>query len=143
VRRVAATLAIALSLAGCGLLPGQRVPIVTGDVLGDGCILLFEVVDVVADSTVGTLVKDKGWALRWPTGYTAWRAGFEVEVRDQDGSVVLTTGQRYRIGPAITEEHAFSPPQAEWIAGCVDPCPDCALGSGVARVPAMTPRDQL
>jgi hypothetical protein len=66
------------------------------------------------------VVKGTDEPLRWPAGYTAWRAGSEVEVRDPDGKVVLTTGGRYWI----------SPTQPDYVVGEVRPCPDRELGGG-------------
>ena len=140
--RIATTVALALYLLGCGSSKGGQVPLVTVEgVAGGGCILLYRVVDVVADTTFGTVIKGSGSPLRWPSGYTGWRIGSEVAVLDPTGRVVLTTGGRYEIGPAYNG--TYSPPFSDWVVGCVDPCPDCELGSGIskARVPAT--RDPL
>lgn len=120
-RRGASTLALALCLLGCGSPTprGEQVPLIT--VEGQTCCFLsFSVVDIKADATYGTVVKGTDEPLRWPAGYSAWRAGSEVEVRDPDGKVVLTTGGRYWI----------SPTQPDWVVGEVRPCPDCELGGG-------------
>ncbi len=121
--RITAVLALALGLAGCGLLTprGEQVPLITVETQAC-CYLMYSVVDVVADPTFGTAIKGSGAPLRWPTGYTAWRAGTEVEIRDPAGRVVLTTGGRYWTSP--TE---YMP---EWVVGMVRPCPDCELGGG-------------
>jgi hypothetical protein len=122
--RVTATLALALCLVGCGR--GEQVPLITVDaVVADGsCVLLYQVVDVIADPTSGTpVVKGGGEPLRWPGGYTARRAGFEVEVLDPAGTVVMTTGGRYWMCPK-----EWLP---EWVIGMVRPCPDCELARGV------------
>jgi hypothetical protein len=133
---------LALCLLGCRSSSDQ-VPLNTVETQAlDSCILLYEVVDVVADPTSGTVIKGGGWPLRWPRGYTAWRAGSEVEVMDGDGRVVLTTGGRYRIGPALINAN-FSPPINEWVVGCIDPCPDCELGNGVANADALGSRAPL
>jgi hypothetical protein len=124
------TLVLALCLAGCGTSKGEQVALVTQGGGGNGCVLLYEVVDVIADPTYGTVVKEGGWPLRWPTGYTAWRVGTEVQVLDRSGNVILTTGGRYRIGPV--DDGTYSTPQKEWVVGCIGPCPGCELGSGVA-----------
>lgn len=127
-RRIAAGFVLSLSLLGCGML-SKNVPLVTVDVdVPDSCWLLFRVVDVVADPTFGTADKADGSVLRWPTGFTAWRVGSEVEVRNLAGKVVLTTGARYRISPAHV--HATWDPK-DWVAGCPKPCPDCELGEGL------------
>jgi hypothetical protein len=92
-------------------------------------MLLYAVVDVVANPTTGTpTIKGSGVPLRWPTGYTAWRVGSEVEVIDAAGSVVLTTGSRYRLEP--TYELDTTQDLSTWVVGAVRPCPDCALGGG-------------
>jgi hypothetical protein len=136
---VTAALALALCLVGCGR--GEQVPLITVEtVVGHGgCVLLYQVVDVIADPASGTpAIKGGGEPLRWPSGYTARRSGFEVEVLDPTGTVVLTTGHRYWMCP---EEYL-----PNWVIGEVRPCPrqdakadvpdtrgwyDCALGHGV------------
>lgn len=130
-RRISGAIVLGLGLLGCGVLRGPQVPLVTVNtpLYGDGCVLLHEVVDVIADPDVGTVVKDGGWPLKWPPGYTAWRAGTEVEVRDEAGKVVLTTGARYRISPR--DDGTYSTPRKDWAAGCIAPCPDCELGNGL------------
>jgi hypothetical protein len=129
-RGITSSVALAVCLLGCGGVLRQQVPLITVDVLvPDSCWLLYRVVDVIADPTFGTVVKGDGSPLKWPTGFTAWRAGSEVEVRDPAGNVVLTTGGRYRISPA--NNGGPYDPDAEWIASCPRPCPDCELGSGL------------
>lgn len=105
-------------------------PLTTVEPVAPGCcLLLYAVVDVVADPTTGTpTVKDSGVPLKWPTGYTAWRVGSEVEVLDGAGAVVLTTGNRYRIEP--TYELDTIDDLSTWVVGAVKPCADCALGGG-------------
>lgn len=130
-RRVTVAFVLTLSLFGCSAIRGQRVPIVTVNtpLYGDSCVLLYEVVDVIADPTVGTVVKGGGWPLKWPQGYTGWRVGAEVEVRDEKGNVVLTTGARYRLSPR--NDGTYSTPIKDWAAGCIQPCPACELGNGL------------
>jgi hypothetical protein len=142
-RQVAVSLAVGALLLGCGSLRGEQVPLVItdGEVFGDGCVLLYEVVDVIADPTSGTVVKGGGWPLRWPKGYTGRRVGSEVQVLDPAGNVVLTTGGRYRIGPA--NDGTYSTPISEWVVGCIDPCPDCELGSGIANADRLGTGDPL
>jgi hypothetical protein len=128
-RRIVSPFVLALSLLGCGAFQ-QQVPLSTVEVLmPDSCWLLYRVLDVVADSTVGTVDKATGESLKWPSGFTGWRVGSEVEVHDTTGKVVLTTGARYRISPA-NNGSPFDPDTGWSIAGCVQPCPDCELGSG-------------
>lgn len=141
-RQIAATLALALFLLGCGSSKGGQVPLVTVEgVAGGGCILLYRVVDVIADPTFGTVIKDTGSHLRWPSGYTGWRVGSEVRVLDPTGRVVLTTGGRYEILPVFSGN--YSPPSYEWVVGCAHPCPDCELRSGVAKASVLATRDPL
>ena len=141
---IAVTLALALCLVGCGrgeqgpptTVETVQVPLITDEtvVADGGCVLLYQVVDVIADPASGMpVVKGGGAPLRWPRGYTARRAGFEVEVLDPTGTVVLTTGRRYWMCPK-----EYLP---NWVIGEVRPCPrqdantrgwyDCALGQGV------------
>jgi hypothetical protein len=122
---VIATIAMLCPL-GCGSEAprGEQVPLTTDETVtayGQGCILMHEVVDVSADPITGTPVLNGGdHDVRWPRGFTAWRAGTEVEVLDASGTVVLTTGARYSICPS---EYLTG-----WVVGGASPCPDCALG---------------
>jgi hypothetical protein len=117
-RPVAATLALALCVLGCGPA-GEQVPLVTLE--GQACCLLsYAVVDVVAHPTDGVIALGSVQPLRWRAGYTAWRVGNEVEVRDPGGKVVLRTPGRYRITPT-------SP---DWAVGEIEPCSNCELGGG-------------
>lgn len=128
-RRTVSALVLALSLVGCG--SQQRVPLGTVDVLiPDSCWLLYRVVDVAADATAGTVDKATGEPMLWPSGFTGWRVGSEVEVHDTTGNVVLTTGARYRISPA-NNGGPWNPDTGWSIVGCVKPCPDCDLGQGL------------
>jgi hypothetical protein len=56
---------------------------------------------LVVDATYGTSFL--GRPVMWPTGYTARRAGFEVEVLNTQGKVIATTGRTYNIA------HAYAP----------------------------------
>ena len=92
--------------------------------------MLHDVVDVFANPTFGTAIGSaSGPPLKWPRGYTASRAGTEVQVLDRAGRVVLTTGSRYWVCP--TPDSDLSKPLSEWVIGDVRPCPDCALGGGI------------
>jgi hypothetical protein len=123
-RRVTATVALALCLLGCSGSRGEQVPLTTDATVtayAQGCILMHEVVDVTADPTTGTpVLKGGNVDVRWPKGFTAWRAGNEVEVLDGSGRVVLRTGARYSICPS---EYLSG-----WVVGMVRLCPDCRLG---------------
>ena len=128
-RHVTATLVLALGLLGCSASGpmGEQVPLntdATVSTYGQGCALEHEVVDMIADPTTGMpLVKGGPFGVRWPKGFTAWRAGTEVEIRDGSGRFVLRTGARYSICPADYT--------SGWLVGGVTPCADCPLGFDV------------
>ena len=128
-RRVTAALLLALAICvvGYGALTqrGAQVPLPTDETAHDGaCVLLFQVVDVIANPTSGTpSIASTDAPLMWPKGYTAWRVGSEVEVLDATGNSVLTTGGRYWMCPS-----KYLP---QWVIGDVKRCPDCKLESGV------------
>jgi hypothetical protein len=130
-RRASTTLAMALCLLGCGSAPrGEQVPLVTvGSAAYGGCVLQHQVVDVIADRTYGTVIKGTGMPLRWPSGFTGWRAGAEVEVLDAAGAPVLRTGGRYWLYPV--DDGNYSKPLSEWVIGSIEPCADCELGYGI------------
>jgi len=93
----------ALLLAGCGAAPGatrgERVPLLTGDL---GCYAGGEggpTGPLVAEPQYGTSFLGK--PVLWPTGYTAWRAGSEVEILDLQGRVKAMTGRTYHISQAF------------------------------------------
>jgi hypothetical protein len=122
--RVTATLALAVCLLGCSSSGGEQVPLPTDEKVtsfGRGCILMHQVVDVIADPTSGTpVIEAGGGPVRWPKGFTAWRVGTEVDVVDARGAVVLRTGARYSVCPS---EYLSG-----WVIGMVESCPDCELG---------------
>jgi hypothetical protein len=101
--RVVSCVALALSLLGCGVAapsapPGESVPLLTGDL---GCYAGGEggpTAPLVAEPQYGTSVFGK--PVMWPTGYTARRAGSEVEVLDTHGKVKATTGRTYHMSQA-------------------------------------------
>lgn len=113
-----------MCVLGCGPARGEQVPLPTDQTVtafGRGCILMHEVVDVIADPASGTpVIEHGGEPMRWPKGFTAWRAGTEVEVLDATGAVVLRTGARYSLCP--------SEYMSGWVIGMVRPCSDCVLG---------------
>ena len=118
-RCIAAGLALAACLLGCGA-DGDPVRIITTEDRPDLCGLNYVVVDVVVDPLFGTGIKGGG-PLTWPSGFTARRAGREVEVLSPEGQMVLKTGGRYRISSTSYEGGG---------ATCgVSPCPDCEPGS--------------
>jgi|SoiMethySBSTD1v2_1073268.scaffolds.fasta_scaffold1217093_2 hypothetical protein len=119
-RSALAALAVTLLLSACSSARGTPVPIKTLDAQ-TCCWLSFSVVDVVADPSSGVPVnKATGEPFVWAAGFTAWRVGAEVEVRDASGTVVLTTGGRYWISPTYPD----------YAVGEVKPCSACQLGGG-------------
>jgi hypothetical protein len=128
-RRALTAFALALSLLGCGSRDDEVSLFTDATESGDGCWLLHVVVDVFANPTFGTAVGSAtGAPLTWPRGFTARRAGAEVEVLDRAGNVVLTTGGRYWLCPTPSSD--YTKPISQWVIGEVRPCPDCALGGG-------------
>jgi hypothetical protein len=103
VRRITASLALALCLLGCGsvVLPWDRVELLTSD--GPNLCYTSETGGpLIVDRTNGTAI-DSGdptapVPVMWPRGFSGRWAGSEVEVLDPDGTVVATTGRSYRIG---------------------------------------------
>lgn len=115
--RVVSSVALALSLLGCSSAgssappvesvgssaapsapPGESVPLLTGDL---GCYAGGEggsTAPLLAEPQYGTSFFGK--PVMWPTGYTARRAGSEVEVLDTQGNVKATTGRTYHISRA-------------------------------------------
>jgi hypothetical protein len=137
--RVAA-LALALALSGCGLA-GEPVQLVTGvppiarGSNGEvGCFLDFAVGQLASDPTYGTTITDETAGaptplpapVAWRPGFTARRVNGEVVVRDPTGTVVATTGHRYKIvggyagGSADWPE---MPTRVFWACGYVDANP--------------------
>lgn len=148
-RRVALSVALVLSLLGChgggasapsAASTSGPVPLVTVEAqtsFGVGqCVLdLRYVADVIADPQSGTPIDAATGEsfLAWPKGFTARRAGSEVEVLDAEGNVVLVTGRRYRVCPAFDAINPGSGLHAQssggaWVIGMVDECMDCELG---------------
>ena len=98
-RRITAALALALCLLGCNGLP---VALLTGieACYAGGEHPVFQGV-LVPDPEFGTRIDGKG-PVMWPVGYTARRAGLfwgEIEVLDEAGDVVATTGRAYMMAP--------------------------------------------
>jgi hypothetical protein len=95
----------ALLVAGCVAFAGEPVAIVTdtgyaGDDLACWLAINMDTYLLVADPNFGTAFKSDNGSItpaKWPPGYTGHRAGSEVEVYDARGSLVATTGRRYRI----------------------------------------------
>jgi hypothetical protein len=100
-RPIAATMALALLLLACGAAhKGEQVPLLTGPL---GCYAGGEggpTAELIVDSQYGTSFADR--PVMWPTGYTGWRIGSVVEVRDKAGNLKATTGRNYHISHAYT-----------------------------------------
>ncbi len=110
-KQLAATLALALCLAGCGFLRshGDPVQLLTGQPIGgSGCFAAVGSGLLVVDPTYGTAIidnhlpsmvqlRDVPVTVAWRPGFTARRSGSEVEVLDPQGNVVATTGRNYTI----------------------------------------------
>jgi hypothetical protein len=141
VLRVARSVALAMSLLGCSSAgssapPGGPVPMLTVETQTSfgSCVLdLFYVADVIADPASGAPTDAAtGESFAWPKGFTARRAGSEVEVFDRAGNVVLMTGRRYRMCPAPDDTKVGSGLAARslrggWVIGMVDECMGCEL----------------
>ena len=130
-RRIATSLALALSMPGCASTTGERVPLITDEAqAGGACWLLHQTVDVIADPSSGTpVVKGSNASLRWPRGSTAHRVGTEVEVLDESGRLVLTTGGRYELCPTPNTEYWKG--ISDWVIGGARHCEKCDLGPGL------------
>ena len=129
-RRIVTSLALALCLVCCGSKRGEQVPLLTvATPVPGGCVLMHQVVDVIADPRFGTAIQGTNTPLRWTWGHTAWRVGSEVQVLDSAGRAVLTTGGRYWLCPA--NDGNYSKPLSEWVIGEIRPCPTCELGFGI------------
>ncbi len=110
-RYLAAALALAIYVLAA-MPRGEPVPLIT--VEGQTCCFTYgahAVIDVTADSVL---------AMRWQPGYTAWRVGSEIEVREPGGAVALRTPGRYRI-TSTWPDHAV---------GKIARCSSCELDGG-------------
>jgi hypothetical protein len=104
-RRIPASLVVAISLLGCGSPAlGEPVELLTGvtPITGiGGCYTNHAGGMLLADATYGTRfvygTVSEGVPVLWPPGFTGRRAGNEVAVLDTQGNVVATTGRRYEI----------------------------------------------
>ncbi len=105
---LAAAVALALCLVGCGWLPphGDPVEILTAPQDHTGCFAADAAGLLVVDPTYGTAIIGDGHenmlvggdvpvTVAWPSGFTARRSGSEVEVLDAHGNVVGVTGRSY------------------------------------------------
>jgi hypothetical protein len=122
--RVVTSLALVLSLLGCGTSKGERVELTITQLSVSACHPLATPLYLVADPQYGTATKFNlgdtlAEPLYWPTGYTGWRVGAEVEVRDTSDKVVAVTGHRYDI--YVTVDRGVEPPGRIAIASCIRP----------------------
>lgn len=110
-----------LALVGAVLFVGWRfqakLPPTAGDLEGQPCSATqFVVGELVADPTRGLAIRDDRdvvWPLllgRFETErWSNWLISDEVAIVDAHGTVLATTGRRYKIGgePAIWDEDRF------------------------------------
>jgi len=104
-RRVIATLALALLVLGCSAPKGDPVELLTAS---SGCYLGGEHAvedELLADPEYGT--RFHGRPVTWPLGFTGVRlVGGQVVVLNKGGYVVAKTGNKYGIAFAYAEEEA-------------------------------------
>ena len=122
--RVVSSVALALSLLACGTARGERIELTITQLSVSGCHPLATPLYLVADPEYGTATKFNlgdtlAEPLYWPTGYTGWRVGSEVEVRDTSDNVVAVTGHRYDI--YVNVGNGVEPPGRVTTAGCIRP----------------------
>jgi hypothetical protein len=113
-RRVAPSFALMLCLLGCNAVP---VPLLTGsrEMCYAGPGPLIEGLLIPDDASGTAMVVDRSEErypyempsvgsvvpIMWPTGYTARRSWFGVEVLNGAGDVVAATGNRYALEPPV------------------------------------------
>jgi hypothetical protein len=135
-KRVAATLALAVVLVGCGPSfsePSLSEPVslitTNGSPNNEGsCATVFASGPLVVDPTYGTAIIDPSLhqpdttrpiPVAWRPGFTARRLGSEVEVLDPQGNVVAITGHEYTLSGSYMGKNAGSPPsfpdRAFWV----------------------------
>jgi hypothetical protein len=126
-RQVTAALALAAVLSGCGSpSPSGDVSLLIGP-SANGCYTDFFVGSLVVDPKYGTAIQDQygtSTPVEWQPGFTGWRVGSEVAVRDPSGKVVATTGHRYHIDGGVQTLTTTSPNQTIsvwWACGQVIP----------------------
>ena len=102
-KRIAATALLSLFMIGCGerVQQPERVSLVTGVAKDEqlpngepsGCYAQQTVIELTYDPTWGT--GSSYGPIAWRPGYTARRAGSEIEILDPDGNVEAITGKKY------------------------------------------------
>jgi hypothetical protein len=131
-RRGTAGFALLMFLTGCGWNPPRAaVPLLTAALACYAGGEQGETGVLVVDPENGTSFN--GRPVIWPTGYTARRAGIEVEVLDARGNVKATTGRSYYISfayaPMLGDDATAPYPAAAecgypWdFIDCTDPAP--------------------
>jgi hypothetical protein len=94
---------LAVSMVACGPSEadlGDPVQLVTGmHGPANSCFTNWAEGKLVRDATYGTVIQVAGHDIpvMWRLGFTGWVSGSEIVVVDASGSVVATTGRRYRI----------------------------------------------
>lgn len=133
-KRVVSAVALGLVVTGCGLF-AERVQLVTGVPTVEqgnsgqtGCFLWHVDGRLIFDPSFGTgILSDTVGTVpvAWRPGFTARRAGAEVEVLDANGNVVAITGQRFSIEGGFVTDWPQRPPAAStfWACGDVHPLP--------------------
>ena len=140
-KRVAAILAVAMLLIGCGTLR-EPVPLLAGPPGGfGGCFTNSASGPLIADPKYGTAMIDEimvrvtgtrppAIPVAWRAGFTARRSGAEVEVMDPQGNVVAITGRSYLIPGGYVDAGGSSglnwpdlPVGVFWACGSVTPLP--------------------
>ena len=111
--RITASIGLTVSLLGCGSAGPSVAPVVVADSIGTSCAAEeFRVGLLIADPELGLAIRDDqnivtpllfrlshdfGWSSEWPG---------EFEVRDRaTGTVLATTGRRYKVGGKVADWH--------------------------------------
>ena len=109
--RLACVLALALAASGCGALsPTPELVFLAPrvDMYTPGCHTSFTVGKLIVHAATGTAVvqdeDERVIPIRWPAGFSGRRVGTEVEIRNADGRLIATTGQRYRLAGGYGED---------------------------------------
>jgi len=139
VRRVIAKVALTFGLLGCAVMPADTpVPYgLTTDVIGPGTCgvdtyLAGPLVLFSGSRSSGSITPNTGLAIQddqygivpmiWHTGIGARQLpGGEVEVLDSVGTVLATTGHRYKIGGTGFPDQPWRLGKLFWVCGEVVP----------------------
>jgi hypothetical protein len=91
---------------------GEQVDLLTGQPPGvpEGSCYTFGALGLLqVNATYGTVIADENTMngasvpVMWRRGFTGWRVGTEIEVRDATMNVVATTGRRYSMGGGFVD----------------------------------------